>query len=85
MINIPPANALGKSFPGFFISPTIGVTFIQPSYANSIAIKTEPKTVPVLSPGPTIGVNIGFVPLPLINANIAMKIRGITLPIVANV
>ena len=40
---IPKEMAFGKSFAGFFNSPEIFPTCIQPSYANIVASKPAPK------------------------------------------
>ena len=41
----PPTIAFGRSLPGFFISPAMAPTFIQPSYANIIPMSAEPRLV----------------------------------------
>ena len=56
MMDTPPTIARGRSRPGFFISPAIAPTLVQPSNANRTAISVWPSTAPVLSCAPGGGV-----------------------------
>ena len=75
----PPTIAMGRSLPGFFISPAMAPTLVQPSKANRMATISCPRTTAGLSPSPTIGVKIGFAPPPFTNPNIISRIKGINL------
>ena len=69
MMDTPPTIARGRSLPGFFISPAMAPTLVQPSNAKRTARRVVPSTAGALLPSATIGVNTGLSPLPIMNPN----------------